>query len=147
MAARGGDRNLRSSERRGPGLAPELPAGATSYDFGQLTAAGVLTGELVDDDGAPVALGRRRHTAAAQLVSDATQHVVHIEPVDVSIAAFLAQERLIAVTVPRDPTGGPARQRAGTSSPRPTAARSGDPWPGTVGGLFDTAISDRMRCP
>ena len=38
--------------------------------FGQLTAAGVLTGARVDDDGAPVAIGSRRHTAAAELVSD-----------------------------------------------------------------------------
>jgi hypothetical protein len=71
-------------------------------DFGQLTAAGVLTGELVDAGGAPVAIGSRRHSAAAELVSDATQHVVHIGPVDVNVAGFLVRVASIVVTVPRD---------------------------------------------
>jgi hypothetical protein len=76
-------------------------------EFGQLTAAGVMTGELVDVDGTPVALGSRRHTAAAELVSDDSRHVVRIGPVDVNIAGFMVTVEEIEVSVPRDLPSGP----------------------------------------
>jgi len=71
-------------------------------DFGQITAAGVMTGQLVDVDGTPVAVGSRRHTAAATLVSDETKHLVRIGPVDVNIAGFMVTVEQIEVTMPRD---------------------------------------------
>jgi hypothetical protein len=71
-------------------------------EFGQVTAAGVMTGQLVDVDGTPVAVGSRRHTAAATLVSDPTKHLVRIGPVDVNIAGFMVTVEQVEVTMPRD---------------------------------------------
>ena len=61
-----------------------------------------MTGQLVDLDGTPVAVGSRRHTAAATLVSDERKHLVRIGPVDVNIAGFMVTVEHIEVTMPRD---------------------------------------------
>ena len=74
-------------------------------ESGQLAAAGVLTGQLVDVDGTMVAMGSRRHTAAAELSSDATQHRVQIGPVDVNIAGLMVSVDEFVVVLTRHSAG------------------------------------------
>lgn len=71
----------------------------TEYD--QLVAAGVVTGELLDADDTPVALGSRRHVSAVTLMTGIERHVLVVGPVDVNVAGFLVSLDEFSVAVPR----------------------------------------------
>jgi hypothetical protein len=71
-------------------------------ESGQLAAAGVLTGELVDADDTVVAVGSRRHTAAAELETGPAQHLVRIGPVDVNVAGLMVTVQEFVVVLERD---------------------------------------------
>ena len=68
----------------------------------ELVAAGVLTGALTEPDGTPVAVGSRRHTAAAEPVADAGRHLARIGPLDVNVAGFMVSVGEVTVAVPRE---------------------------------------------
>ena len=72
-------------------------------EFEQLAAAGVLTGELMEPDGTQVAVGSRRHTAAAVMVPDPGRHLVRIGPMDVNVAGFMVSVGEVTVSVPSGP--------------------------------------------
>ena len=76
-------------------------------EYGQLVAAGVVTGELLDADDTVVGIGSRRHTSAVQLSTDLEHHVLTVGPVDVNVAGFLVSLDPFSVALPRTiPTRG-----------------------------------------
>ena len=75
-------------------------------EFGQLVAVGVSTGVLCEADGSHVAFGTRRHTAAAEVETDAVQHVVRLGPLDVNVAGFMVKVQDIAVVIRREAAPG-----------------------------------------
>lgn len=70
--------------------------------FGQPSAAGVFTGELVDADGQRVGMGSRRHTAAVELIAGPDAFVARLGPLDVNVFGFVVAMDEVTVAVPRD---------------------------------------------
>lgn len=70
--------------------------------YGQPSAAGVFTGELVDAAGQRVGMGSRRHTAAVELVGEPDACVARLGPVDVNVLGFVVAMEEVTVAVPRD---------------------------------------------
>jgi len=70
--------------------------------FGQPSAAGVFTGELVDADGQRVGMGSRRHTAAVELIAGPDAFVARLGPLDVNVLGFVVAMDEVTVAVPRE---------------------------------------------
>jgi hypothetical protein len=68
--------------------------------FGQLAAAGVFTGELVDADGTHLGIGSRRVTAAVELSSEADSCRASVGPLDVNLIGLVVGVDELTVTVP-----------------------------------------------
>lgn len=109
-----------SSTRGGaPGRVPALPAtgsfgspsgsggtfvGAYRLErcvaqFGQLAAAGVFTGELIDPRGARIGVGARRTTVAVQAHPTADGLLLELGPVDVNLLGLLVSMDGLSVDV------------------------------------------------
>ena len=118
---RGGDRHLPRRQRVDRHVRRQLPAGPPAHQDGQTVAVGVVTGELVTDDGRSLGVGSRRHTAAAELTSTADAFHVQVGPVELTLLGCLVTVDVVAVTVPRDlPTtpGVPEVSVTGAELPR-----------------------------
>jgi hypothetical protein len=69
--------------------------------YGQLAAAGVFTGALVDAGGIEIGMGSRQQTVAVEVATGPTGVVARLGPVDVNLFGFLVSVDEIAVEVPR----------------------------------------------
>ena len=88
-------------------------------EYGQLAAAGVFTGDLVDADGTAVGTGSRRHTAAAEATGDGTAWQVTVGPVDVNVLGFMVRMDEVTVRLSPDlPASGGSPGREAGPTPR-----------------------------
>ncbi len=97
---------------------------------GQTVAVGLVTGELVTDDGRSLGVGSRRHTAAVEVTSTADAFRVQVGPVELTLLGCLVTVDVVAVTVPRDlPTapGVPEVSVTGAELPRSGVPAAEDP--------------------
>ena len=70
---------------------------------GQLCAAGVITGELIDADGSVVGVGSRRRLAPAVIVPNGDTLVAEIGPVDVDLLGLRVHLPSFVVPLGRSP--------------------------------------------
>ena len=97
---------------------------------GQTVAVGLVTGELVTDDGRSLGVGSRRHSAAAEVPTTADAFHVQVGPLELTLLGCLVNLDVFAVSVPRDltPTPGVAEvSDTGAELPHYGVPAAGDP--------------------
>ena len=97
---------------------------------GQTVAVGLVTGELVTDDGRSLGVGSRRHAAAAEVTPTADAFRVQVRPVELTLLGCLVTVDVVAVTVPRGlppAPGVPEVSVTGAELPRYGVPAAGDP--------------------
>ena len=90
---------------------------------GQTVAVGLVTGQLVTDDGRSLGVGSRRQTAAAEVASTAGAFRVQVGPVELTLLGCLVTVDVVAVTVPRDLPTGPGVLELPVAGAEPAALR------------------------
>jgi hypothetical protein len=73
--------------------------------FGQLAAAGVFAGRLVDPNGIEIGIDSRQQTVAVEVTEGPTGVVARLGPVDVNLFGLLVSVDEIAVDVPGTAAG------------------------------------------
>jgi hypothetical protein len=96
--------------------------------YGQTAAAGVFTGELLGAGGEHLGMASRRHTAAAELVTEVDAFLARVGSLDVNLLGFLVTVDEFTVSVPR-------------ALPEPSTA----PLPATAGELLGQVVSEAGR--